>query len=342
MATRPLAVLGTGLVTSVGLSAPASCAAFRAKLTNPTETRYVDADGQWIMAHQVKLQQPWRGLDKLAQMASLAIDEALAGVPREEWPRIPLLLCVAEPDRPGRTDGLDDRLYAGIEAALGTRFAPTSAIVAHGRVGAAVALAQARTQLAKAGVSQVVVAAVDSLLSDATLTHYGQSDRLLTEGNSNGFMPGEAAGALLIGAPAGTAGELLCTGIGFAREPAPLGSGEPLRAEGLSQAIKAAVADAGREMHEIDFRITDNSGEHYYFKEATLAIMRTLQVRKEEFDFWHPAECTGEVGAASGTTMVAAAKAALDKRYDRGRHILLHMANDAGQRAALVLQGGAR
>ena len=335
--SAPMAILKTGLVTSIGLTAPSSCAAIRAKLTNPSETRFIDSAGEWIMAHQVTLEQPWRGLAKLSKMAAMAIVEALAEVPKGEWVHIPLLLCVAEPDRPGRLDGLDDRLFHDIQAELGATFAPASAIVAHGRVGVAVALAQARKLLA-GGCTRVLIAATDSLLTWPTLSHYEREDRLLTARNSNGFMPGEGAGALLVGTGEGQAGELVCTGIGFGREAAHLDSGEPLRAEGLSLAIKAALTDAGCAMHDMDFRITDLSGEQYYFKEAALALSRTLRQRKKEFDIWHPAECTGEQGAAAGLAVVALADAACRKAFTKGPNILAHMANDAGQRAALSLQ----
>ena len=338
MRARPIAILKTGLVTSVGLTAPATCAALRAKLTNPSETRFIDSSGEWIMAHQVTLDKPWRGLTKLAKMAAMAIEEALAGIARKEWRRIPLLLCVAEPDRPGRLDGLDDQLFLDIQTELDAQFAPQSVIVAHGRVGVAVAMAQARALFGQGKITRVLIAATDSLVSWPTLSHYERGDRLLTPSNSNGFMPGEGAGALLVGADGGAADELLCTGIGFAREAAHLDSGEPLRAEGLSQAIKTALSDAGCEMHHMDFRITDLSGEHYYFKEASLALSRILRQRKEEFDLWHPAECTGEQGSVAGTAVIAVADAACRKAFTKGPNILAHMANDAGQRAALSLQ----
>ncbi len=106
------------MVTSVGLSAPATCAAIRAGVTNPVETRFADRGGEWIMAHEVPLQRAWRGLDKLAMMAVTAIDEALAGVPPTEWRSIPMILCIAEDGRPGRSAALDDRLFLMIEAAL--------------------------------------------------------------------------------------------------------------------------------------------------------------------------------------------------------------------------------
>jgi 3-oxoacyl-[acyl-carrier-protein] synthase-1 len=332
------AIQRTGLVTSVGLSAPASCAAFRAKITNPSETRFIDPTGAWIMAHQAPMDDDARGLPRLTQMAALAIDEALFGIPKAEWGQVPLLLCVAEPERPGRTDGLDDQLYTMIESELGAHFAPQSAIVPQGRIGVATALARGRSLLAAGQVRHVLVAAVDSLVCWPTLSHYQRNDRLLTERNSNGFMPGEAAGALLIGAPQLGGADLVCTGIGFGREIAHIDSEHPLRGDGLSQAIKAALDDAGQQMHDMDFRITDNAGEHYYFKEATLAVSRTLRVRKHSFDIWHPAECTGEVGAAAGTSIVSLAHAACTKQFAIGPNVLVHLGNDAGQRAALTLQ----
>jgi 3-oxoacyl-[acyl-carrier-protein] synthase I len=340
MSVRPLAVLGTGLVTSVGATAAATCSAFRAKATNPLETPFIDAHGAWIMAHQVEMTPPCKGLDKLSRMACWAIEEALNLLDQKLWGDLPLLLCVAEADRPGRQDGLDDKLLSLIQDQLKTTFAPASALVPHGRVGLAVALAQARTLIESGRVPGVLLVGVDSLISWATLSRYEQQDRLLTEANSDGFMPGEAAGALWVGPSSRTTPQLLCTGIGFGKERAPLDSGQPCRADGLTQAIRACLEEAGRALHELDWRITDNSGETYYFKESSLALTRLLRQDKESFDLWHPAECTGECGAATGFTVVAAARDATEKAYAPGSRVLAHWSNDAGQRAAITLEYG--
>lgn len=338
MNSRPITVLGTGLVTSVGMTTAASCCALRAKITNPFETSFIDSSGEWIMAHQVNLDQPCADLTKLVTMAALAIEEALQNINRDQWHRLPMLLCVAETERPGRIAGLDDLLLKQIQGELGVSFASSSAVVPHGRVSVAMALAQARTLLESAKVPGVLIVSTDSLLSWPTLSYYERGDRLLTESNSNGFMPGEGAGALWVGASGSCTPQLLCTGIGFGHELAHINSGEPLRAEGLTSAIKASLNDGGRELHDMDFRITDNSGEQYYFKEATLALSRTLRQRKEAFDIWHPAECIGEAGAASGVAVIAAAREACFKGYAPGHNILTHWANDAGQRAAVILE----
>lgn len=337
MSAAPIAIRKTGLVTSVGQTAPAACAAVRAKIANPTETRFIDSSGEWIMAHQVTMEQPWRGLTKLTKMAAMAIGEAMEGIERKAWKDVPLLLCVAERDRPGRMQGLDDQLFIDVQAELGASFHQRSAVVSEGRIGVAVALALARTLIHEHGIEPVLIAATDSLLSWPTLSHYEREQRLLSSTNSNGFMPGEGAGALLVARPVGSQ-ELIVSGLGFGFEKAHINAEEPLRAEGLSQAIKAALADAAIQMHDLDYRITDVSGEQYYFKEAALALSRTLRQRKEEFDIWHPAECTGEPGALSGISVVAVADGACRKAYTKGQAILAHMAADAGQRAAMTFQ----
>ena len=146
----------------------------------------------------------------------------------------------------------------------------------------------------------------------------------------------------MVSALPGPGPQLYCTGVGFSQEQATILSETPLRADGLAAAIAHALADAGCAMHELDFRITDTTGEHYYFKEAALALSRVLRQRKEHFDIWHPTDCVGETGAAVGLIALAVALAACRKGYTLGPNILFHSGNDAGQRAAAVCGTGRR
>jgi 3-oxoacyl-[acyl-carrier-protein] synthase I len=335
---NPIAIVGTGLVASVGLTAASACAAIRAKISNPTETRFMGSGAEWILAHQVPVGDGQRGKSRLARMASMAIDECMTDVPRDLWPEIPLLLCVAERDRPGRTNGVEEPLFEEIQQQLRPGFCESkSLIVPQGRVSLAFAMQRARTMLAEA--PRVLVAAVDSLITRPTLEFYDREGRLLAANNSNGFMPGEGAGAILLARPDGNR-RLCCTGVGMSTETSHIESGLPLRGEGLASAIRGALAEAGRAMHDMDYRITDVSGEHYYFKESSLALSRLMRARKEHFDFWHPAECIGETGALAGMATVIVADSACIKGYSRGENIICHAANDDGQRAAAIMQFG--
>jgi 3-oxoacyl-[acyl-carrier-protein] synthase I len=337
MSAAAAAVLATGIVSSVGMTAAATCAAVRTKVANPSPTAFVDSAGKPIMAHQVSLDRPWRGVPRLARMAALATQEALAAVTPTQRQAIPLLLCVAERERPGRTHGLDDALFPEVQRLVGCAFSDASRVFARGKVGVAEAIARARAIIAADSAAHVLILAVDSLLTGGTLEHLARRDRLLTEENSNGFMPGEAAGAILVGAAPPGAGCLRCLGLGFGVERAHVDSEEPLRGDGLAFAIKAALADAAADLREVACRIADVSGEQYYFKEATLALSRTLRQRRENLELWHPAESVGEVGAAAGVICVAVASAAAGKHYlPPGQTVLLHFADDQGNRAALV------
>lgn len=334
-----LSIIGSGMVSAVGLSAPASCAAIRCAIDNFQETRFIDRAGEWLMAASVPLEQPWRGRTKLIKMAARAIAEALHSTPGLAPEQTPLLLGLAEGERPGRLKDLDRTLLHAIEDELGLRFHPASSIIVHGRVSAAVALLEARKLLYQGGHRHVLVAGVDSFLSAATLTAFEQRERLLTSQNSNGFIPGEGAAAVVLAAPvASEQPQLLCIGLGFGMEKATVEAEDlPLRADGLTQAVRAALGEAGCGLEQMDYRLTDISGEQYYFKEASLALSRNLRVRKEFFHLWHPADCIGEVGAAIGPAMLAVALAASRKGYGEGPKIFCHLGNDAGQRAVALL-----
>jgi 3-oxoacyl-[acyl-carrier-protein] synthase-1 len=336
--TQPVAIFNAGLVTSVGLSAPAACAAIRAALTNHSETQFIDASGEPMLAAQVPLEQPWRGRERLTRMLAMCINEVLVSV-ESAAPPIPLLLCVAERQRPGRQPGLDDDLFRELSDRLDVHFdSQQSSVIAYGRVAVSVALARARSLLYEKGAERVLIAATDSLLQWPTLAVYQEQRRLLADGNSNGFIPGEAAGALIVAKPSRTESNVSCIGLGFGEERAPIDSEEPLRGDGLATAIKTALGEAGCGMHELDFRIADITGEQYYFKEASLAMSRTLRQRKTEFDIWHPTDCVGEIGAAIGAVALAVALAAFRKGYAPGPAAIFHSGNDAGQRAAVILR----
>jgi len=340
---NPISIIAAGMVTGVGLEAPSSCAAIRGAIDNFSETRFMDKGGEWIVGSQVPLEQPWRGLPKLVRMVVPAIRECLTQAGEVKPDMIPLLLCVAEKERGGRLEGLDDRLFADVQAELGVRFHPHSTVIARGRVAGGLAMLEACKLIYEEQRPLCLIAGVDSYLVSATLAAYEGKNRLRTSENSNGFIPGEAGAAVLVGLPASrhSSPSLTCLGIGTGQEKATIDSEEPLRADGMVQAFKSALSDAGQTMADVDYRITDSNGEQYLFKEAALAVTRILRVRKEQFEIWHPADCIGEVGAAIGPCALGVALAATRKRYAPGSGLLCHLSGEDGERVAMVLAGSA-
>ena len=296
----------------------------------------MDNGGEWIMGCEVPLEQPWRGKTKLLKMAAMAIRECLQDNPQLNTQATPMLLCLSEHERKGRVIDDDNQFFLDLQEELQLQFHEKSRIIAHGHAAVGVAMKHARRLIQEFGCNHVLITATDSLLVGATLAHFEEHERLLTSTHSNGFIPGEAGAALLVESYSGRKNQLVCTGLGFGVEKAHVYSEEPLRADGLTVAIREALDDAGCEMGDLDFRITDISGEHYAFKEASLALLRLLRKRKETFDIWHPADCVGEVGSTLGLVMIGVLKAACEKAYSKGDHILAHLGDDDGKRSSII------
>ncbi len=329
------------MVTAVGLTAPASCAAIRAGISRVQEVPFMIGDED-LMGAIVPIDEPLGSWDKLLRMTIMAVGECLdaLGPERERVGPIPIVLCLPEPTRAGRVDKLDGRFLSALrhhlELDLREPLANPPALVTAGRAGGVEAVATA-SQLITSGAEVCIVAGVDTLLTAETLTAYHEQERLKTEENSNGFIPGEAAAAVLLRKPSAGQGALYCRGTGMALEPAPLGSGEPSRAEGIFHAVRDALKGSGCSETDLSYRITDTNGEHYSFKEASLAATRTLRTSRDSFPLWHPVHCIGDVGAAIVPLVLGVAHAAVTREYAPGPGVLCHFSSDGAERGALVL-----
>ncbi len=338
--TGGLDIIGVGMVTAVGLDAPSACAAMRAKLDGFVETRFIGSRDGWLTGAPVPLPRQWIGERRLAHLAAGAIGEAFDHHPPARG-EAALILCLAEEERPGRPVRDASGLSATISEILEIAPRQRTRLVAHGRPSGHVALDQARRMLAAGEAAYVMIAGVDSYLGTLAIAHYLAEKRLLTPENPNGFIPGEAAAAILC-APAG-AGSLGLSGLGLAREAAAIYNKEdrPLRGDGMTAAYRAAFDEAGMEMNRLGYRVADLVGEQYWFKQTALASLRLLRGRHDFQDLWSPAESLGNVGAAVGPLMVGMAWTAARKRYAAGDPVLVEASSDSGACGAAIFQARA-
>ncbi|MDX2148817.1 MAG: hypothetical protein SFZ23_14985 [Planctomycetota bacterium] len=116
-----VAITAAGMVTGVGNTFAACAAAMRAGLDRFEETRFIDKQGQWIIASEARLGRPWRGRDKLLQMAAAAVEECLDALGVLPLRSVPLIVNLAEPDRPARLGGLDDSFLGDLASLLDAR-----------------------------------------------------------------------------------------------------------------------------------------------------------------------------------------------------------------------------
>lgn len=335
----PLHIAAAGLVTAVGLDAASACAAMRGRLDGFAETRFMGGDGNWLIGAPVPLPRNWIGMRRLAHLAAGALSDVMQGA-GDAAAGTPLLLCLAEEGRPGRPIP-DPAAFARLLAEiLALPAAPSVHVIAHGRPSGFVVLQRARRMIA-GGAAQVIILGVDSYLTARSIAHYLDHARLLAPGIADGFVPGEAAAAVLCRAGDGP---LRLTGLGLAREVAHAhntlgedGAPLPLRGDGMTEAYRQALTEANVDLAHVEYRISDLIGEQYFFKQAALASLRLERGRTPFQDLWSPAESLGNIGAAVVPAMLAMALAASRKAYAPGSPVLIEGSGDDGACGACVL-----
>jgi len=335
-----VSIQAAGMVTAVGFNYVSSCAAIRAGIKGIRVLNLWDAEnGDYLSGAKVDLPQWWEGIGKLADLVAPAIWECLEAAKPEKPASIPILLGIAPLERPHRLARLDEEILDEVEWRLGLPHHAQSMTVALGNVSGVVALGRAREMLNGGAARFCIVAGVDSFLQQEVVEAYMDHRRIMTKSNSNGFFPGEAGSAVLVGAArTGRYGELRVLGIGFGHEPATIGSDSPLQGSGMIRASRNALSEAGTAMHEISCRNTDVSGEHYKFKEAMLTQGRLLRQRVERQDLWHPAEYIGEIGSAYGPSVLSVTYYAGQKDFAPGPRTMCTFSGDGPERAACVVQ----
>lgn len=335
-----LTVVQSGMVTSLGFNAPSTLAALQAGISGVQASKWIDyQSGERLQVAKVALPHWWEGAGKFADLLAPAIGECLHAVEPSARSAVPLLVGISSRERPGRIANFDRDLWRALHAALDVPVNSNSGLFPADQAGCAQAVLRARELIERGDAAEVVVAGVDGFLSQRTMNAYIERRRLMTPTNSNGFFPGEAGCAVLLRADDGREdGAMLILGQGFAVENATINDTKPMRAVGMTRAVKEALKSAGLTLKDVSFRLTDISGEHYKFKEAAFAAGRLNNGGPDStLDLWHPIEYTGEIGAAILPCLFAQAKDALLHGYAPGPIALCHVGSDAGERAAFVL-----
>jgi len=124
-------------------------------------------------------------------------------------------------------------------------------------------------------------------------------------------------------------------GIGVAREHVPVGRDEPCLGEGLTSAVVAALEDAAWRPKDVKSVYCDLNGEEYRAHEWMLAMCRTLP----DVSVIHPADCIGDVGAASLPLFIGMAGMALRRGYAGTEKALAWASSDFGARGAVCIAG---
>jgi 3-oxoacyl-[acyl-carrier-protein] synthase I len=250
-------------------------------------------------------------------------------------------LAVPYPDRLGVSDEELRQLASDVrELGIVPACADAVQIIACEHAAGITALAQAARELVERKVDVAVVGGLDSLLHTEHLQSLWQEGRLKLPIRADGLIPGEAAAVAVLerAADAGRrkARPLARLGpAGLDRETVPIGPEHPIRAEAASRAVVAALAGAD-EGAAVDQVYMDMSGERWRSLEWALVETRCLGKLAKGWQLWHPADCLGDIGAASSLVHLALAVRGFERGYG-GRTALLCAASYRGERAALTI-----
>lgn len=332
----PLHVTAAGACTAVGMSLVATDCALRACMDHFADSEFIGRNGDPIRVARLPNDTLW-GRRRLVRWAATAIEECLdAPQPTLDLRRTPLLLLAAERDRPHSDEQRYRQIYAELEANLGHGFGPQSQIVPLGRSGIGPALALAQQWFAAGTFEDVLIVGVDSFLDAATINHLLAQRRLLADGNGQGFLPGEAAAAVRLSATP-QPGSIVLRGLGLAEEAGRLDGSVPSRAQGLTHALRSAIAQSALVPEDFDLRLSDQNGESFYAREAANALTRLGPQGLAKLPVLTLADGVGEIGAALGPLMLGWMRLLLQRADRIGSRVLAHVAGDDGSRVALVL-----
>ena len=113
----------------------------------------------------------------------------------------------------------------------------------------------------------------DSLIAPKRLRRLARAGAVVDGVNSDGFVPGEGAAALLLVPHADRATKALIAGLGTARDPG-LAKGEAATGQAIGQALDQALADARIKPAQLSAAVHDLAGQYALFEELALAAAR--------------------------------------------------------------------
>lgn len=348
---EPVAILRVGMFCPVGLDAEQATASIMAGMPRKLETEFRSSEGKRIVMGYLPEEvlpplvreleeskaRPNELVSRLLQLATPALQEVLGEVDASAGPPLFVAGPEAVPGEPALVTGvLMGQLARQAKVPLALE---KSRLFPSGRAGFFTAVQEASTKLLATGAAEfVVVGGVDSWFDAGRLSRLEQERRLLTSGVQDGFTPGEGAAFLLLASRSACVRHRLeplawIVAVGTAEEPGHRYSERPHRGDGLSAAFGQIFRAIGGAVRLV---MAGLNGESLHAKEWGVACVRHREAFADSLRIEHPAEYTGDAGAALAPMMsVITALGLKGKRFEGPA--LVWAASDGAERGAVLV-----
>lgn len=347
--TPKLYIAGMGMVTPVGGNVAMTAAALNAKISAYKSSYFTTKDDEKITMARVPDEKigEFQGTiaegsrfnprhDRVTRIAILALKQACEQHTTEQ--AVPLLLAM--PEVKTDSEGLSsfvENLASNIQPWINPSI---SRSMHSGRAGGMEALDFAFKYLHGPQYPYILIGGSDSHEDSSRLMPLDENKRLLTLGAADAFAPGEAASFLLLTPQIELAqqrnGKVIAIyAPGIADETGHLFSETPYLGDGLDQAFKKALVNQPEQ--NINSIYSSMNGENHWAKEYGVAFLRNRKKFKNPVNTEHPADCYGDLGSATATTLIALAAEDLFKSTNAQAH-LVYSSSDTAKRGAVVVE----
>lgn len=343
-----IVVVGVGARTPLGFDAASSAAAVRAGISAIQDHPYmIDRFGEPMkVTRDTGIDVDLRGVERAVGIAQSPALDALGPLLRSGGAAsVTLVISTGEP-RPGQPDGFAAQVDALLRRRLGEHVVlEGGGSTAGGHAGGLLAIYHACRSLREGRAKFCLAGGVDTYLEPETLEWLDEGEQLHSQTTTYGFCPGEAAGFVLLTTLArareyGLVPSLEIVGASIASEENRIKTETVVLGEGLGAAFRLLFEDAPSD--KVDRIICDMNGERYRGNEYGFAVIRNPGRFKDAADFETPADCWGDVGAASGPLFVSLVTEAKARGYQPGPLSLIWAGSENGARAAVLLGGPER
>lgn len=344
-------------VTSVGFDAVSTAAAVRAGVSGLAEADwFTDVGGESITAAVVPdlrfvdtpIGQFSLGSERMVALARLCLEGLLSAslsASNLDSAKVKVVLGLARSERPGPTEQGQHAAIAGqlIDIVHGRVPVAEFDVIQSGNPSSIDGVKLAVEWLRAHTTGICIVGSTDSLLTLDTLFWLERGRRLKSgsHGRNHGLPPGEAAAFFVIEDAEvarwrGRQSLVALAGVGCAHEEAYFMSNNHSVGIGLTTACRQAVAETNWPSWEVDAVLGDLNGEFHRSKEWGLTELRCFGSNGDQRQVWHPADCYGDIGAASAAALLNLAAVGISRGW-LGDKVMVFSSDDFGSCGAALL-----